>query len=397
MLKQEFREVFIFVAGATPQIITETIYALSQKDPPVYPDEIYVVTTSTGKRCIKETLIEMGILKELADEYGLPVLELKEDSFIIVKDSSGRELDDIRNEADNEALGDCITSVIMEKARDKSARLHCSLAGGRKTMSFYIGSALQLLGRPWDKLYHVLVTPEFESNPEFFYKTAEDKFIDCRTHNGTIKKLNAKDAEIQFAELPLIRLGNKISLQGKSFRELVAAGQKEIDTATIQPSLNVNLDERTVYVGGILIEMVAIQLMIYVSFSRQKTLHCKYPERQYCLECTDCFPTLADISSRPALEEMVKDYKSIYKGQMLKAEELLDKWPEGIKMEIIRQNISKINRTIREHLQDEMLLPYYCITALKKYGSSRYGIRAEKGKININPLYLTDAGFSPRT
>jgi CRISPR-associated protein (TIGR02584 family) len=31
------KEVFIFVAGATPQIITETIYALSQKDPPVYP------------------------------------------------------------------------------------------------------------------------------------------------------------------------------------------------------------------------------------------------------------------------------------------------------------------------------------------------------------------------
>ncbi|WP_442891844.1 CRISPR-associated ring nuclease [Dissulfurispira sp.] len=35
-------------------------------------------------------------------------------------------------------------------------------------MSFYMGAALQLFGRPWDRLYHVLVTPEFESNPEFF-------------------------------------------------------------------------------------------------------------------------------------------------------------------------------------------------------------------------------------
>lgn len=36
MLKNGFREILVFVAGATPQIITETIYALSQKIPPVY-------------------------------------------------------------------------------------------------------------------------------------------------------------------------------------------------------------------------------------------------------------------------------------------------------------------------------------------------------------------------
>lgn len=384
MLKQEFREVFIFVAGATPQIITETIYAFSQKNPQVHPDEIYIITTSTGKKRIKETLIEKGILKALNDEYSLPALELKEDSFIVVKDSSGQELDDIRNEAENEALGDCITSLIMEKARDKSIRLHCSLAGGRKTMSFYIGSALQLFGRPWDRLYHVLVSSDFETNPHFFYKPKKNTVIERRCADGSIKQLNTDNAEIQLAELPLIRLGNKLSLKGKGFRELISEGQREWDTATIQPELTVDLFARTIYIGETLIEMVPVQLMIYAAFLRQKLEHCKYPDSPYCLECTDCFFVLSDLASKPALEAMAKDYDKIYGGKPLKGEELSSKWKEGIKPEVLRGNISKINRTIKEQIHDEKLLPYYQVATVKKYADSRYGVRIEKGKISID-------------
>lgn len=378
-----FKEIFIFVAGATPQIITETLYAISQNNPPVYPDEIHIVTTTTGKKKIEDTLLKRGILKELEKEYGLPSINLTDESFIVAKDSSGREIDDIRNEHENEAIGDLITSVIRQKAKDPNTRLHCSLAGGRKTMSFYMGAALQLFGRPWDKLYHVLVSPEFESNPEFFYKPKRNKVIECRLPDGTAKRLSTKDAEIQLAELPFIRLGNKISLHGKGFRELVAEGQKEIDMATMQPPLIVNLTERTVYIGDNLIEMVPIELMTYTAFLRQKTVYCRYPERQYCLDCAECFQVLTDLSSRPSVEEMTKDYKRIYSGQPLKAEEFLNKWKDGMDTSVIRQNISKINRSIKEQLADETLLPYYCITALKKYGSSRYGVRAEKGKIRV--------------
>lgn len=384
MQHKEFREIFIFVAGRTPQIITETIYALSQKDPPVYPDEIYIITTSDGRKCIEETLIKKGILKELTKEYSLSNIELKEDSFIIVKDSSGQELDDIRNETENEALGDRITSFIMEKAKDKSARLHCSLAGGRKTMSFYIGSALQLFGRPWDHLYHVLVSSDFETNPHFFYKPKENTVIERQCPDGSLRQLNTNDAEIQLAELPLIRLGNKLSLNGKGFRELVSEGQREIDTATIQPELKANLSERTIYIGDTLIEMIPVQLMIHTAFLRQKIEHCKYPERPYCLECTACFPALSDLGGKPALEAMTKDYNRIYGGKPFKSEELFGKWQDGIKPEVLRGYISKINRTIKEQISDETLLPYYQVTTVKRYADSRYGVRVEKGKIRID-------------
>jgi CRISPR-associated protein Csx14 len=377
-MSAKFKEIFIFIAGSTPQVITETIYALATKKPSIHPHEIHIITTLKGKETAKHSLIDKGILEKLFSEYSIPDVSLTEDSFHIPKDKSGKPLEDIKDEYENEIMGNLITSFIRENTKDITNRLHCSIAGGRKTMSFYLGSALQLFGRQWDKLYHVLVSPEFESNPDFFYKPRKNRTIKC---NGN--PINTKKATITLAELPFIRLRNKLSLEGKGFSELVSEGQREIDTATMQPQLIANLAERTLYIGDTLIEMVPVELMIYTAFLKQKTLHCKYPERQYCLDCAECFQMLADFSGRPAVEAMAKDYKKIYREQPLKYEEFLNKWADGIDAEIIRQNISKINRTLKEQLQNETLLPYYQVTTLKKYGSSRYGVRAEKGKVRI--------------
>lgn len=378
MKHNNFREVFIFVAGTTPQIITETIYALINQNPPVHPDEIHIITTTQGKNLIKKNLIETGRFKEFCKEFNLNKSILNDESIIVVKDHNGTALDDIRKVTDNETLGDFITNFVKDNARDEKIRLHCSLAGGRKTMSFYLGSALQLFGRPWDRLYHVLVTPEFESNPDFYYKPVKDRVL---KKDGI--ELHTRDAEIFLAELPFIRLKDKIPFNGKSFKELVQESQKEIDTALTQPFLRINLNERTVYIGDIPIDMVPFQLMIYTAYIRQKTDNCKYPDKAYCLNCTDCFPPIVDFSSRPALDNMAKDYKTIYKNQPLRADELLNKYPEGLEQNTIRQNISKINRTLKEHIEDETLQPYYLITSIKKYAGSRYGVRVEKGKIRI--------------
>lgn len=377
-----YKEIFIFIVGSTPQVITETICALALKKPPVYPSEIYVITTSRGRELAEKALIEGGILKRLSEDYGIPAIPLSGDSFVIPKDNSGGFLDDIRSDPENEIVGDLITNLIREKTAIPNSRLHCSLAGGRKTMSFYIGAAMQLFARPWDKLYHVLVTPEFESNPDFFYKPVKDILIECRMPDGA-KKLSTKHAEIQLAELPFIRLGSKVSLHGKGFRELVEEGQKEIDTATMQPETKVNLVERTIHIGDNLIEMIPIQQMLYTTFLMQKKQYCKHHERPYCLDCADCYLSLVELSGRAALEEMAKYHRKIYRDQPLKTEELLNKWKNGMGIETLRQSISKINRTIKEQLNDQTLLPYYIIATVKKYAGSRYGMRLEKGKIII--------------
>ncbi len=134
MKESKFKEVLIFVAGTTPQIITETIYALIHQDPPINPDEIYVITTTHGKRLIKENLIDSGRFKEFCKEFNVPENILDEDSIVIVRGHNGNPLDDIKEADDNKSLGDFITGFIRDRAGDDKTRLHCSLAGGRKTM-----------------------------------------------------------------------------------------------------------------------------------------------------------------------------------------------------------------------------------------------------------------------
>jgi len=389
MKEAKFREILIFVAGTTPQIVTETLYALLHDDAPVYPDEIHIITTSYGKQLMEKNLIASGRFREFCEEFHLPEELLNGKSIHVIMDNSNASLTDIREAPDNEALGDFITNFIRTKTADVRSRLHCSLAGGRKTMGFYLGAALQLFGRSWDKLYHVLVTPEFESNPDFYYKPKKDRKLTphnpplSRRGKQEIKPLHTKDAEIVLAELPFIRLREKIPLDGKGFKELVSEGQREIDTAMIQPFIRINLKERSIYIGDTPIDLVPLQMMIYIYFLRQKLEHCKYKDNIYCLECAECFATIAELSTKSVFEKMLKDYGLIYSLQPSRADDLREKSKEGMSPEILRSNISKINRAIKEQAMDETLLPYYSITTVKQYAGSRYGLRVEKGKIRI--------------
>jgi len=382
-MDNQFREIFVAVTGLTPQVITETIYALSQKKLPIIIDEICIITTATGKKVIEDTLIKKDILGNLIAEYDLKPIEITDNSFVIAKDENGLEISDIISEKDNEIIGDVITSTVRRLASDSNTRLHCSIAGGRKTMSFYLGAALQLFGRPQDRLYHVLVHPDFESNLEFFYKPKKNKIIEVITKDGN-KRLNTKDAWIQIAELPFIRLGGKLSLKGKNFKELVEEGQTEIDTATTQPELTINLYERTVKIGKNKFLVPPVQLMIYTAFSRQKITQCIHKERKYCLHCTDCFIAANDLRKKEIFESIIDDYLQMYHGKIEKKEELRERWNNLLApSDIVRQNISKINKRMKEQIKDSSILPYYMITNERIYGGTRYGIRLEKSKIRI--------------
>ena len=376
MARKRFREVFIFIAGTTPQVITETICVLCRDEVPVCPEELYIITTAAGRKRIKETLCGEGILNRLAAECGMPPIPLEEASFIVPAGISGAPLGDIQSASENELMGDCIMSFIREKSADSAARLHCSLAGGRKTMSFYLGAALQLFGRPWDKLYHVLVSPEFEANPHFFYKPKADTVIE---HNGV--KLNTGDAEIVLAELPFIRLRDKLPLGETSFRKLVIEGQQEIDIAAVQPGLRISLHEGMVYVGRKTVRLQPVHLVLYVAYLKYKLQRCKYPERPYCLDCADCSPQLVELTTKAAIEELAKDYMVISPS---KVSDFLHKNREGLSIEAIRQAISKIKRAFIEQLEDESLAARYAITTVfRGYANTRHGIKAEKGKIRI--------------
>lgn len=85
MTQKAYREVLIFVIGTTPQIITETLYGLTQEcQPPVFPEEIHIITTSSGKTKIEDELISKGRLSNFLKEFSLPEITLDKDSIHVI-------------------------------------------------------------------------------------------------------------------------------------------------------------------------------------------------------------------------------------------------------------------------------------------------------------------------
>ena len=383
------RETFIFGIGVTPQIVTEGIYSLSKENPPVFFDDIFIITTKTGKDILVKNLIGNAVFKEICSDIGgkYSGLSLNEKCIVVPKYKNGEELTDIGTTADNLIMADFIASFIKEKASNPAVRLHTFLSGGRKTMSFYIGLAMELYSRPWDKTYHILVSSEFESNKDFYYKPAKNRQI--KSNN---KILNTDDAEITLIELPMIKLRNKIRTDIEGVKDAVEYGQKEIDTAIAHPSISVNLRDAVITINSpgnlnngksFNIKLSPIQLMIYTRYLKIKLNDCKYPDRSYCANCTECFPSLLDLSTKPALEEMAKIYRIISPSRV---DILLYNYKDGLTMEMLRQSISKIKKEISDSVKDETLASFCIISASNKnYGNTRHGIRIEKGKIAIQP------------
>jgi len=138
------------------------------------PAEVHLITTLEGAKQARLTLLseDPGWFHRLRQDYGLPEIHFTLDSLHILRDAEGRPLRDIRQVTDNEAIADLITTQVRQLTADPECAVHASVAGGRKTMGFYLGYALSLFGRSQDRLSHVLVSSPFESNRDFFLPDA---------------------------------------------------------------------------------------------------------------------------------------------------------------------------------------------------------------------------------
>ena len=207
MTEQGFRKVFLAVSGMSPQIITETLYALIQ-DKSWIPDEVRLITTEQGRQNAVLQLLEGEKYFErlLADYQINQPVQFNQQSITVIKDANGHALADLRSPQDNEAAANTICAEIRELTSDPGTELHVSLAGGRKTMGFYAGYALSLFGRPQDCLSHILVSEHYESHQNFFYPTHYTHVI--HTHDGRV--LDTSAARVWLAEIPFVRIRNRL-------------------------------------------------------------------------------------------------------------------------------------------------------------------------------------------
>ena len=368
MTQPDFEEVFVFVLGKTPQVITETIYCLMQQQPPIVPHRIYILTTTEGKRTLEIQLLESGHLEGLFREFGHRPPAREDLQIIVFRARDGTPLSDIRTSQDNEAVGDFITAFIKDLAQDPRVRLHCSLAGGRKTMGFYLGMALSFFGRPWDKLYHVLVDPKLESRPDFFYPSSQ-------WLQGESVSL------IDLADLPFVRLRDRIDLTQSGFRQLVQEGQRAIDLAIFQEPVRINLKELLLIIGNRAVNLPPVLLAFYRVFLLQKVTRCKNPARPCCGPCSDCFLSLAELSGPSVYDVVLEGLKEIYGPRSGRVENFKNRWQKrgGIDQDVILQYVSKINRAFRIA---DLGIPYRISPVGKRY-RKRYGIHLDRSLIRI--------------
>jgi CRISPR-associated protein Csx14 len=158
----QFQELFVFVTDSTPQSLLKRSRQWFAGTPPIIPHCLRIITTLPGKRAVINKLIKEGVLDALCQEYDLPRIALQEHDIVVLKNHAGQELTDLWTVEENEAAADQLIGLLRELAADPGTRLHCSLAGGRKTLSYFIGLAFQLVARQWNRLYHVLISSDFE-------------------------------------------------------------------------------------------------------------------------------------------------------------------------------------------------------------------------------------------
>lgn len=211
------RNVLFLVTGMTPQIITETVWALAcdpNNDKPWVPDEIHVLSTEDGLNQIRSRLF--------SEKEGYKFAKFKQDFPQLAKvafdnsaqylhniyDAQGVNLKDLKTPSDNELAADLICQKIREFTECDDVSLHVSIAGGRKTMGFYAGYALSLYGRAGDSMSHVLVDERYESARDFFYPTPDDSVF-VTNRDGI--ELKAKDAQIWLARIPFVRMRGAIA------------------------------------------------------------------------------------------------------------------------------------------------------------------------------------------
>ena len=258
------RRILLAVTGLTPQIVTETLYALAVVQQPVWvPTEIRLITTREGAERARLALLhdESGWFHRLRADYRLPEITFDANGIHVLEDAAGQPLADIRTPGDNTRTADAIIEQVRALTENPDSALHVSIAGGRKTMGFYLGYALSLYGRPQDRMSHVLVSPPFESHPEFYYPSPRSELIHTPPPNG--RPYDKRDAVVTLAEIPFVRMRDGLSeelLAGRaSFSDAVAEAQRAL------PPVSLELDPSscTVTAGGESFELSRSKFAFY--------------------------------------------------------------------------------------------------------------------------------------
>lgn len=360
------RHILLCVTGLTPQVVTETLYALHQEGRTL-PEEIRILTTREGAERARLTLINDHWLSRFYQDYRLPSVPFDSGCIHVLQDRFGEPLQDIRSGEDNQTVADGITETIRALTADPEAALHVSIAGGRKTMGFYAGYALSLYGRPQDRLSHVLVSADYESHPQFYYPTPHSQVI--YGNDPSRKPLDTRHAAVILADIAFVRLRHGLDralLDGKSsFSQSVQNAQRALSP----PSLIVDLPNRRLVAQGVEIKPSPADLAFYLwlltrQLSGQTPPACPFdgsPEQDYA-------------------NEYLRHYRAA-NGELGGADRTIVSLRPGMSKSFFEQRKSRVNAALKQILH-QAAQPYL-IVPVGSRPRTRYRIALEPEQIQF--------------
>jgi len=334
------RRILLAVTGLSPQVVTETVYALAKNSAPFLPTEIHLVTTLEGAERARLSLLskQPGWFHRLRRDYDLPAPRFDADTVHVLRTPDGQALEDIRGPQENLHAADFITEKVRELTADADAALHVSIAGGRKTMGFFLGYALSLFGRAQDRLSHVLVSEPFENNPDFFYPTPFEHVIYTRDN----KPVDARDARVSLAEIPFVSLRHGLPadlLEGRArYADTIAAARATLGALT----LRIETDARRIAVAGRVIALPPAELALLTLLARR---------------------TLAgdEALAVPAKDAGDPELARLYRAELLKIKPEADpgdtprNFRNGMDGDTFSQYMSKLRRALGKPLADRLI------------------------------------------
>ena len=371
------KTVMLAVTGLSPHVITETLYALHQSSRHV--DAIHVITTRDGKEKIFAELFggKNGHYYRYLKEYGIDpaTIDFGYRNIHVITDEYGIELPDIVSESNNEQLLKKCMYLTFYFTQDPETAVFFSIAGGRKTMSSCLTLAAQMYGRSQDRLYHVLVSPEFESNRNFFYPAKKSQAIELRNNQGQPFFKETRYAQVNLIHIPFVSVRDNLS--GDMLREPKDPGTLALSLIKEETSrLIVNLISGKIVYKKVEMDMMPAHLTLYAFFVMQKKNCSK--EVETCGNCIDCF---LDIHT---VYEKQKEINNIYK--KISGSRPLDEMSNTGIINLSSDNFNAYKTKIKANLLGRFgpyALKELEIASVGLRPNTRYGILMDKARIEI--------------
>ncbi len=330
------RRVLLALSGLSPQVVTETVYALAvQEQTPFIPTEIHLLCTGEGAERARLMLQDPqnGQLAQLCRDYHITQpIEFSAEHVHAFCDKSGNVLQDIRTPEHNACAAQTVMEWVKRLTADPQTAVYASISGGRNTISYYLGLAMSLFGRPQDRILHVLVSEDFEANHNFYYPPPQPEILFDRENQA----INTADAQITLAHIPFVRLRQTLDerylLEDHSFHELIQVLQSSLG----EPQIDIDLRSGTLRCGHKSIDLQPQLLAIYALFAYyRKTEKTRQGRLRYHLiNSEDLLALYGEIAGRHS-----DDYETL--AQQLGG---------GVSKEYFDEKKSRINKELKKQL-----------------------------------------------